>query len=67
MAPLITIKMGDGNHQFQQRKSRLNLMLVRELHFSTMVSRVTGKNGTLPPRRRTPTMKRLPLAIPPVA
>src|SRR6266404_5680018 len=60
-------KNGDRNHQFQQRKSRLLFLLLRELHFSTMVSRVTGKKGTLPPRRRTPTMKRLPVAFPPTA
>ncbi len=60
-------KNGDRNHQFQQRKSRLNSLLVSELHFSTMVSRVTGKNGALPPRRRTPTMKRLPVGFPALA
>src|SRR5579859_887500 len=58
---------GHGDHQFNHRKTRLLLLLSRELHFSTMASRVTGRRGMLPPVRRTPTMNRLPVGLGPFA
>src|SRR6266550_1366796 len=60
-------KNGHRHHQLNQRKTCLSFLLLCELHFSTIVSRVRGKKGALPPMRRTPTMNRLPVGFAPLA